>query len=555
MKKIFSVLFSTILLVLVATNSVFSQGVLIYSSSASTVAKPTNVICPNLAQEAVLGFSADSNRPFNNVDIIWEDGSTTLQVTQIDFDAKKIKRKLAWTILGKYTIKYTINYKDGSNSGLKTLDIPVYNKPNITVGRTEPKGACAPQSIKLTISSADSIPNTTFVISYGDWKLTKDSFVSSLSVNTSTSKPLSFQYDRSSKGKNYITTDGDVLCTNCFFITVKARNECGTVLTFATPVVLYGKPDPDFDTLMGVKKLQTTFKTEYNFCETGLQKFRNFTFAGAGRNTDSSDFETYETILWKVKPDVGDTVFTKQSLFPCTNSNAKCDSLVFLDFPKSSHYTITLSQTNKCGTGTKTKDLYIRPKPYVRFALRDSLYCVPANAVFENKSDTSIREFRWKFNDSDTVLVTKLAPYEQFISDKGAYPMNLTVKDKYCPNKYDSIITMDRYCQDLYVPSAFIPESFNDKFRTFRPIAMNLVSYKIEVFNLFGERLWMSSETFEGRPNDGWDGTYKDSPCPAGVYIWKIKATIKDGAYPDGSPIEREWKGTPKTTGTFTLIR
>lgn len=105
----------------------------------------------------------------------------------------------------------------------------------------------------------------------------------------------------------------------------------------------------------------------------------------------------------------------------------------------------------------------------------------------------------------------------------------------------------------LYIPNAFAPSSTNLAVRLFKPVGINLKKYHIQVFNSSGHVMWESTNIDpQGRPVDGWDGTYNGQIMPQGNYMWKVSATFIDDSPWNGSDIG---KGEYDTMGTVTLIR
>ena len=69
----------------------------------------------------------------------------------------------------------------------------------------------------------------------------------------------------------------------------------------------------------------------------------------------------------------------------------------------------------------------------------------------------------------------------------------------------------------------------------------------------WGHLLWESSKIdSEGRPLEGWDGTYNGTLMPQGTYMWKASAVFIDDTIWQGSDIGT---GEYKTVGTVSLIR
>ncbi|MGB4655585.1 MAG: hypothetical protein WBH98_09160, partial [Bacteroidales bacterium] len=61
--------------------------------------------------------------------------------------------------------------------------------------------------------------------------------------------------------------------------------------------------------------------------------------------------------------------------------------------------------------------------------------------------------------------------------------------------------------------------------------------------------------TSQGEPAEGWNGKYKDKPCPQDVYVYKVYATFRDGTVWRNNDVG-ERKGLDNSnSGTITLIR
>jgi gliding motility-associated-like protein len=73
-----------------------------------------------------------------------------------------------------------------------------------------------------------------------------------------------------------------------------------------------------------------------------------------------------------------------------------------------------------------------------------------------------------------------------------------------------------KYDPLIYVPNAFTPDgnSINSEFFA---LGVNIDEFKMEVFNRWGELIYTGDAQ-----SKSWDGTYKNLPCPDGVYVWKI---------------------------------
>ncbi|MEX0966074.1 MAG: gliding motility-associated C-terminal domain-containing protein [Bacteroidia bacterium] len=71
----------------------------------------------------------------------------------------------------------------------------------------------------------------------------------------------------------------------------------------------------------------------------------------------------------------------------------------------------------------------------------------------------------------------------------------------------------------VFIPNAFHPGGgIND---VFAPTTSAEVSWHLEVYNRWGQKVWEGTNT-------GWDGQYKGAPAAEGVYVYKIQLLDTD---------------------------
>lgn len=88
----------------------------------------------------------------------------------------------------------------------------------------------------------------------------------------------------------------------------------------------------------------------------------------------------------------------------------------------------------------------------------------------------------------------------------------------------------------IFIPNAFTPDD-NGRNETFRPSSGGLKTYRIVIYNRWGEKLFETQN-----PEVGWDGTYGGKPSPAGVYVYYCEySDFRDKVY--------------TTKGTLHLLR
>ena len=86
--------------------------------------------------------------------------------------------------------------------------------------------------------------------------------------------------------------------------------------------------------------------------------------------------------------------------------------------------------------------------------------------------------------------------------------------DAYGCTYSDSVLV--QVTSSLYVPNAFTPNG-DDKNNFFKPIAYNMSSYELFIFDRWGTLMMETTDT-----EAYWDGTFKGVKCPIDTYVWKI---------------------------------
>ncbi len=107
------------------------------------------------------------------------------------------------------------------------------------------------------------------------------------------------------------------------------------------------------------------------------------------------------------------------------------------------------------------------------------------------------------------------------IGDSGIY--TVTVSDVNGCTASDTF-RVNLYCEpNLYCPNAFSPndDALNDQFHC---LSYHVTDYDLKIFNRWGQLLYQTKSI-----DLGWDGTYKNQPCPLGTYAYYINYTFDDG--------------------------
>jgi len=166
----------------------------------------------------------------------------------------------------------------------------------------------------------------------------------------------------------------------------------------------------------------------------------------------------------------------------------------------------------------------------------------------ENLS-TGANAFEWnfgngKYSDEENPVIS--------YTEDGTYIIELISLNEFgCSDT--TFFQYELLFKGLYVPNAFAPGNTNLAVRLFIPVGINLKKYHVQVFNSSGHVMWESTKLDpQGRPVEGWDGTFNGNLSPQGNYMWKINATFIDDSPWNGSDIG---EGEFDTMGTVTLIR
>lgn len=219
------------------------------------------------------------------------------------------------------------------------------------------------------------------------------------------------------------------------------------------------------------------------------------------------------------------------------------------------NYTVKLTAFNSqgCPTSSKLTDyIQIVAPPKAAFAISPaSVISIPDYTFkFTNESTNRPQNYQWNFGDGQTSTLKD--PSHKY-ADTGRFMVTLkTFNEEGCVDsvqKYVHIVGVPGY---VYLPNSFIPGGSSLPLQKFTAIGAGIKSWRMSVFNKWGQVLWETTQLEDGKPVEGWDGTYKNQPQPQGIYFWKMEVQLINGT---------EWKGVtldkkpPKRTGEIYLIR
>lgn len=177
-------------------------------------------------------------------------------------------------------------------------------------------------------------------------------------------------------------------------------------------------------------------------------------------------------------------------------------------------YTVSLIVTTNFGCkDTLLKPVTIIPGPVANFNVTPNPVEALENVAFTDLSTSQGIVINWNWNFGDTTLSNQQNPVHAYQS-QGNYIVTLVITDQYgCVDTVKKDISVVLLPQ---VPTGFTPngDGKNDfLFVKGGPFE----KFRFRVYNNWGELLFETNDQ-----KVGWDGTYKGSPQPLGVYVWVL---------------------------------
>ena len=211
---------------------------------------------------------------------------------------------------------------------------------------------------------------------------------------------------------------------------------------------------------------------------------------------------------------------------------------------------LTVTDTNGCAD-TLRQPLRVLPSPTGAFSYQPDYDQLQGQVKFFNGS-LGASEYHWDFgNGKGSTAAEPMVSYDQ----DGTYLVTLAVlNDLGCSDTVTMVYTM--LFKGLWVPNAFAPSGPVQATRYWKPVGVNLASYRAEVYNSHGILIWKSTLLDEkGSPVESWDGSFNEKPCQQDVYVWKIQALFRDGSIWNNNDVGDHDHLSGPVYGTITLVR
>ncbi|MCC6542112.1 MAG: PKD domain-containing protein [Flavobacteriales bacterium] len=199
-------------------------------------------------------------------------------------------------------------------------------------------------------------------------------------------------------------------------------------------------------------------------------------------------------------------------------------------------YTVTLTAVGPGGatnTYTKVDSVVVHPRAMAFFTLQPTEVAVPSQPVFTYNLSSNASIYTWDFGDGSSSSEENPVHYYQAA---GTYDVGLIANNAFnCPDTFllEELVTATA-AGEIQFPNAFTPSGSgpsdgiydprgftNDHFF---PLYEGVEEYKLEIFNRWGELLFVTEDV-----RVGWDGYYRGQLSKQDVYVWKAFAKFSDG--------------------------
>jgi PKD repeat protein len=203
------------------------------------------------------------------------------------------------------------------------------------------------------------------------------------------------------------------------------------------------------------------------------------------------------------------------------------------------NYIVTLTVSNVSGQSVKTKLIKVYQNPVAVFniyptdVINNTQVVVFSNYSYWNESQL------WRFGDGSTS--TEESPWHKY-DHEGSYNVTLIVTSKdgcIDSSTFETPVRVSYKVGELKFPNAFVwnrtgptggywqDGEIDDMI--FRPHFVNILEYKLQIFNRWGVLIYESNDLYKG-----WDGYFGNGNLALeGVYVWHAKGRFADGKYFD----------------------
>ncbi len=201
-------------------------------------------------------------------------------------------------------------------------------------------------------------------------------------------------------------------------------------------------------------------------------------------------------------------------------------------------YIVRLAVQGDGGSNWDYKKVTVYPKPLVSFSFTPDYAWLgsqtePGTPIkFFNTTQQGV-SYLWEFGDGKTS--SEFQPLHEYMAT-GSYYITLTAESgEGCEDSrtHETPVVIDGRGK-MEFPNAITiyPGDPADEYynpgepdpRIFRPVCEGVEKYRLEIYNRWGELIYISEDV-----NKGWNGFIKGSPAKQDVYVWRVTATFTNG--------------------------
>jgi gliding motility-associated-like protein len=193
---------------------------------------------------------------------------------------------------------------------------------------------------------------------------------------------------------------------------------------------------------------------------------------------------------------------------------------------------VMVTTSEGCTTqGQSEMQIEVFPSPVASFSASTWVTDIDdPSFTFLNTTEGSIANLNWSIEGSS---IEDLEEINHTFQDTGTYEVGLFITNDFgCSDSILQSVTVNPV-YDIIIPNAFTPTDSGDNGlydpsstsnSIFYPFADYVENFRMSIFNRWGELIFETKNI-----NYGWNGTYRGSPCPQDVYVYKAEFEFSDG--------------------------
>ena len=231
---------------------------------------------------------------------------------------------------------------------------------------------------------------------------------------------------------------------------------------------------------------------------------------------------------------INNSVYGHTWLWDFGDGNTSTEAEPFHVFEIPGLYNVTLTVTGDGGTRVAYREVEAYSLPVADFTVAPELVMLPGQKVqLFNLSENGNR-YLWDLGDG--TQSSEQNPIHLY-TETGEFDISLrvwTVNECYGEViKYNSVRVTgegiirypNAFRPDIYGPSGgYYDRNAINPNTVFYPLHAGIEDYRLEIYNRWGELLFVSEDV-----NIGWDGYYKEMISKQDVYVWKVWGTFING--------------------------